>query len=48
MKADVQGVGDSVLLVLEGYQFLMPREDARQLGIALLNVVVSGGDVLDE
>lgn len=48
MNADVQGVGESVLLDLEGYQFLMARDDARLLGSALLRVVASGGDVLDD
>lgn len=48
MKADVQGVGESVLLDLEGYQFLMARDDASLLGSALLRVVASGGDVLDD
>lgn len=47
MKADVQGVGGSVLMELEGYQFLMARNDARLLGGALLRVA-AGGDVLDD
>jgi hypothetical protein len=48
VKAEVQGVGDCVLLNLEGYQFLMARSDAHQLGFALIRVVLTGGDVLDE
>ena len=43
----MQGVGDSVLMEVEGYQFLMARDDARHLGSALLSVVAAGGDVLD-
>lgn len=44
----MQGVGDSVLMEVEGYQFLMARDDARHLGSALLSVVAAGGDVLDQ
>ena len=47
-NATVEGVGDSVLLTIEGYQFLMDRDTARQIGMGMVKVVATGGDVLDD
>ena len=45
---DIERVGDSVLLVINGTHILFSRDDAREVGLGLYKVASLGADTLDD